>query len=226
VRDKICPCGTLSLKGNQMRTPVDYGHRTWGHTAGFSEDRFLLQLLADSLGFDGGSIRLRDIPYRQRLSALVSGEVDFISAWWGTGYPDQILDSRADPCEFDYLRWRDFGLQMFGECLLARRTWVAENREILEAFLTISAEGFLGAAVDQEAAVNAILLEENVLRDDRVREKLRLSVSQSLELLEIEHNTPSHVFKVSRERYFLALSAILRGQSMESGNVSAEFVTM
>jgi ABC-type nitrate/sulfonate/bicarbonate transport system substrate-binding protein len=208
IRDKVCPCGTLSLRDNHIVHPNAYANRTWGHTVNFSEDRFLMSQLADTFGFDIASIRVRDVPYPNRLAALIAKDVDFISAWWGTGYPDQILDAKADGISLDYVRWADFGLRTYGDCLLARRSWALSHRTLVESFLEIVSRTYFETLQDPETVLKEVLGEELLSKNVRDINKLRLGIKQSLELLKPSCNSAT-LLRVPRDEFRLVVHDIL-----------------
>jgi NMT1/THI5 like len=77
--------------------------------------------------FAASSVRIVNVPFNARVAALLSGEADFASAWYGSGLVQlgSILAKAGTP--FTFIRWSDHRIDIHGQCLAAKVQWLQEN---------------------------------------------------------------------------------------------------
>lgn len=181
IREAICPYGTLSLTRNPIASPQDYVGKSWGHTKAFSEDVIVLPRLAEVVGFDNSRVTMKECLYVDQLSAVFEGEVDFISASWGSDYPEQITRAGNRASELKYIRWSDYGLAVYADCFVATTTWLQRYGELATKFFAGLREGVLAGFDDPELGIHSIVSHESKLTVNR--NLLTLAVNQSLDVL-------------------------------------------
>lgn len=198
IRDAIIPVGTISLKSEAIRTPADYEGKLWGHSESFSPELAILPALAERSSFDPDSVDIVHLEFPARLPALLNGDVDFISAWWGSGYPPQLLAARQQGIEIDFLRWSDFGIDAYGECLVARNDWLISSPVAAAGFFAAADRGFRDAIADPESAVNATI-RLNPSQEDQ-KAVIALSWEQSEDLVYDSKSLVQKLFWIDANR--------------------------
>jgi len=212
IRDAIFPVGTISLPTSGIKSPSDYEGKIWGHSETFSPEKAILPALAKKTGFDPKTVRLIHIEFPARLPALLKGEVDFISAWWGSGYPPQLIAAYKQNVELNFIRWSDYGIDIYGECLVARNEWLETSPSTVRAFLTAATKGFEQAIADPDAAVKAVIAQNpNQAGQEEV---IRLAWKQSQDLIYDEHTRNHGMFWIDKEKLSRTRSLIL-GEKLE-----------
>jgi NitT/TauT family transport system substrate-binding protein len=207
VRDAKFPVGTVSLATSNIRTPADYAGKRWGHNVGNSPEQKLLPTLAAQTGFDPTTVKLVHVDYPAQLGALIQGQIDFVSAWWGSGYPEMLLAARDQGVELRFIRWSDYGIDVYGECLVARVDWLDEHPDLAKAFLSSAVKGFLDSQSEPDAAVDAVIA-SNADQSEQ-REAIKLQVIQSMELVNDEYVDQHGLFSISGEKLSRTRDAIL-----------------
>jgi NitT/TauT family transport system substrate-binding protein len=155
-RDSIFPVGTFSLPRSRIRRPADYQGKRWGTSVGAAPEQYVLDTLGRKTGFDADSITIVNVPFQSRLAALVAGEVDFISGYYGSGYATFYLAAKAQGIDLDYIRWWPH-IRSYGQCLAARRDWLRRNGPAARAFLRATTRAFLYSLANPARAIDAAI---------------------------------------------------------------------
>ena len=151
VRDQRNPIATVSLPIAKISKPADFANKRWGYTASFSPEQHLIARMGGQFGFDSGSIRKVNLDFSARVPALLRGDVDFISAWYGSALPPIANAIRKAGHEPRVMRWDDLGIDIYGECFIAKKSYIETNSELLRRWLSATESGFshvLRAPVD------------------------------------------------------------------------------
>jgi NitT/TauT family transport system substrate-binding protein len=203
ARDANSPIGTVALRRNGITSPAQYAGKKWGHSLGFSPERQLLKELAALSGFDGDSVKIIHMEYGVRFSALLAGQIDFMSAWWGSGYPPIMLTAERQNIELTYIRWTDFGVDVYGEVFVARRDWVEQQPELVRGFLRAASRAFLAAMADPAAAVDAAAA--HLGKQGVEREIIRVGWQQSSELVWDAFGRKHGIFQIDEGKFLRTL---------------------
>jgi NitT/TauT family transport system substrate-binding protein len=198
MRDALSPIGTVSLDGSAIHTPKDYANKRWGHYTAFTPELRVIGWLGRAYGFDPASVHIANLDFRLRLASLIRGDVDFISGWWGSGFPAFQVAAEKQGVKLKFLRWSDFGVDIYGECLVARRDWALANPDLLRRFLAISAKSFDQSIVDSDGAVAAAIRAAPEVGADR--DLIKRGWDQSKELLHDEHSRKRGLFWIETSK--------------------------
>jgi NitT/TauT family transport system substrate-binding protein len=217
ARDATFPVGTISLTPSQIRTPTDYANKRWATAAGANPEITVLGYLGKLTGFDAGTVIVQNIPFNARVSALLAGQSDFASAWYGSGYPQYAHALKKANISFDFVRWSDYGVDSYGQCLAARESWLSENAEAARGFLRATVRGILAAISDPSAAVRAtVKLNPNASLDpDVVAEQW----SQAQELLYDQYSREHGLLTVSETKISRMVEMSELGKSTDVGRL-------
>ena len=198
VRDAVLPIGTISLPAAAINTPADYAGKRWGEGAEFGVERMAMRRLGELTGFDPAAVRLVNMEYRVRLPALLAGNIDFVSAWWASGYPAQLIAARREGVSLRFLRWSDYGLDGYGDCLVARQRWLDNDPRAARAFLAAAARGFHDAIADPAAAVALLVARDASQRQQA--EVITLAWAQAQDLLFDDQSRRHGLFWIAEDK--------------------------
>jgi NitT/TauT family transport system substrate-binding protein len=157
ARDALFPVGTVSLAASRIRTPTAYAKKRWATAAGANPEIAFMGELGKLAGFDPATITLQNIPFNARIPALLAGQSDFASAWYGSGYPQYASTLRKAGVPFDFVRWSDYGIDAYGQCLAAREDWLSTNADAARRFLRATLRGISAAIAEPSSAVRATI---------------------------------------------------------------------
>lgn len=209
VRDAVLPVVTVAFPRSGIRTPKDYAGKRWGLDASNRFEQDLMPILAERVGFNYASVKLIHADYPAQLQALIEGKVDFFAAGWGSNLPQILLTERQLGIELSVIRWSRYGIDVYGDCLVARDDWLGRHPGLAKAFLTASVRGFKDEMRDPTAAVAAVMKFNTDLAS--YREVIRLEVTQSLDLLYDTYSRTHGLFSISREKLLRTRNAALGG---------------
>lgn len=187
ARDAHFPVATISLKSLGISTAASYEGKRWATSVGANPELTVMGELARVAGFDQHSIRIVNIPFNARAAALISDQADFASAWYGSGLPiiGSILAKAGIP--YTYVRWSDFGIDIYGQCLAARNDWLETHSALAHAFLKATVKGFETAINSPSDAVSATIKQNpNAGLDASI---VREQWSQAVELLTDDYSS-------------------------------------
>jgi ABC-type nitrate/sulfonate/bicarbonate transport system substrate-binding protein len=188
VRDQKNPIAFVSLPRNKVEKPTDLQGKRWGYSAGFSPEQYLLDNVSKDFGFDSNSIVKINMDFNARLISLLDSTVDFVSAWYGSALPvfqDALTRAGQTPIT---MKWDDFGIDIYGECFIARSEYVAKNESTLRRWIEVATAGYEYVLQNPEDGLSAV---KSRYGAESVKEPIiRQSISQSNELLQSKKNEP------------------------------------
>jgi NitT/TauT family transport system substrate-binding protein len=198
VRDAVLPVVFVALPASGVRTPRDCAGKRWGVSDANWMEKALLQMLAARTGFDGRSVRLIHVDTEVQLTTLMERKIDFIAAWWGSSLPQMLLAEHKFGVDLTVMRWSQYGVDTYGDCLVARTGWLQEQPQMASAFLSAAIRGFKDAIADPAAAVAAI----TKLYPDLVqfRDVIRMQATQAADLLYDSYSRVHGLFSIDRAK--------------------------
>ena len=104
--------------------------------------------------------------------AAVRGDVDL-----GSGFPTQAqiyYRLGVKPEDLVMIRYADYGVDLYGNTLLATSKLIAENPQALTRFLRALNRGMKDTIADPAAATKAVIARNNLLNEADELEKLKL----------------------------------------------------
>jgi NitT/TauT family transport system substrate-binding protein len=198
ARDAMLPVGTLSLENSSIKSPTDYHGKLWGHSQGWSPEKAILPIIAKRTNLDPTSVRIIHLEFAARLPALITGEVHFISAWWGSGYPPLKIAAQKRGIDLRFIRWSDYDIDLYGNCLLARKDWLEAKPNAIKGFLNGLVRGFEEAIANPTAAIEAVIAQNP--NQSSEREVLFLSWQQSTELVFDKYSRSQGMFAIEESK--------------------------
>jgi NitT/TauT family transport system substrate-binding protein len=124
-------------------------------------------------GIDASKVKIENVGFPVREPMLMQGKVDAIV---GFGYSAWVaLQSNGyKPEDISIMYMRDFGLELFGNALIANPQFLKDNPEVVRKFVRASIKGFMDVAANPADAVASVLKRNPVTTE--AAEKLRLAM--------------------------------------------------
>jgi putative hydroxymethylpyrimidine transport system substrate-binding protein len=145
--------GVMSLKESGIARPADLAGRKVGYTGIPSQEAFLKTMLeADGVSMD--DIELINVEFNL-LPALISGQAE---ATMGAYWTHETIVAEREGYAVDLMRVEDWGVPIYNELVVvtSEETW-QQRGEMVEQVLAVIRDGYLAAAADQEAALDALI---------------------------------------------------------------------
>jgi ABC-type nitrate/sulfonate/bicarbonate transport system substrate-binding protein len=162
----------MMLDESDIERPADLVGRSVG-TAGLPSDDAYLQTMLEEDGASLDDVEIVNVGF-DLLPVLLSGRVDAVmGAYWT--HETILAERQGSPVR--YLRVEDWGVPDYYELILAagERT-VAEQGDVIAAFLGALQQGYEDAMIDPETALQALLEASPDLDEEVEREGLQLLI--------------------------------------------------
>ncbi|MDT1064660.1 ABC transporter substrate-binding protein [Paracoccus sp. CPCC 101403] len=195
ARDQRTPVATVALPSQSIHAPEDYIGKRWGHSAGFSPERSMLEKILENKGSSIDSVDLVNLDFPARLPALLRGDVDFVSAWLGSGLPTMLQAARKNGQELSVVRWDEQGVDAYGECWAIKTNEHGNVPGWITPFLHAARKGY-AYSLDNPAETLDLIRKAPKSGDPTA---LELSLIQGNELLLSKSQSEAGLLSVSRE---------------------------
>jgi NitT/TauT family transport system substrate-binding protein len=146
--------GIAVLADSPIRTPKDLEGRKLGSTVNSGEYP-LLPLFFKNAGVDAGKVQRVQLDAQVRNRALITKEVDAISAFAGSSIPSIA----AQGIETRFIPYSSFGIPAYGLSLMTQPKTLAQDPALCQAVVEASLEGMLLALRNPDEAIDAAVQE-------------------------------------------------------------------
>jgi NitT/TauT family transport system substrate-binding protein len=180
------PMSIMALAETGITEPAMLEGKTLGIPAG-SATRRMLPLFAQSAGFDLNQVDVPAIESRLQQTLLLTREIDAIAPFTISALPN--LKAEGYPPEaLTIFRYADYGLDFYGNAVLARQDFLDAHPDQMAAFLRALTQGLQDTLADPDEAV-AIMAEFDELYDIALeRERLQIAIDTLFLSPEVEQN--------------------------------------
>ena len=119
--------------------------------------------------------------------ALVKGEVDAITAFYGSGWFG-LTRNNVPPEEIITFMYTDYGLPLYGNAVMASPAYLAANAEAVKGFMRGLARGWQDSLADPAAAVEIIKRREPLVDAEVELQRLQLAIDRHFLNDEVRQN--------------------------------------
>jgi NitT/TauT family transport system substrate-binding protein len=207
------PFSIITLKENGITTPEELASRTLGAPAGDAPRR-LWPVFAQQVGVAADSVEWVTMEPKLRESFLLNGEVDAISGFVYSALP-ALVNGGAGVDKLNIFYYNDYGINFYGNAIITRADFAAENPEVIRAFLAAFIRGFQETLRDPAAGLATVLEADAGGLMKEADEKLRLQIA--LENLwvtpEVEENG---LATIDPERFAATIAQVVEGFGLSS----------
>jgi len=172
IQDRT-PATILARKQAGIAKPVDLAGHSLGSGATDAGAR-LFPLLARLNTVDVGKVNRQIVDFRLRDSLFAQGKFDAIIA-----FADSLLNVRTlglDPAEVNRLDYADWGLNLYGNAMIASRRIINSNPDAVRAAVDAAAKGWRDAARDVHPVIEALVKRNNLANRALELERLEFIV--------------------------------------------------
>src|SRR5918994_331669 len=153
---------------------------------------------------DDSSIKLENVGFPVREPMLAQGEVDAVFGFAMSSYIN--LKSRGVPADdIVVLLMSDYGVDLYGNVILASPKFAAEKPEAVKGFLRALMKGVQDTIKDPASAVDSVIKRNDVAKKDVELERLKMVLDQNMLTPAVKQNGFGGIDK---ERFAKALDQI------------------
>ncbi|MBT8413682.1 MAG: ABC transporter substrate-binding protein, partial [Boseongicola sp.] len=128
---------------------------------------------------DVSAITVEPVGFPTREPMLAQGEVDAVTGFSFSSYLNLVRLGVPED-DISTILMADFGLELYGNAIIANTDWATANPDTLKAFLAAVADGWVDAINDPDAAV-ASLIERNPAADAALEtRRLQLAIDANV----------------------------------------------
>lgn len=212
------PMGLIMLKDSGIETPDDLVGKTLGAPAGSASRKFF-PLFAESAGLDPDSVEWASIESKLMPPMLLQDEVAGLAGFITSQVADLVTQENIALEDLTIFNYGDYGLGLYGNGVMVRADYAAENPEVLAAFLRAFNRGLKDTLEDPDGSVELMASYDAVfdVPVEQVRLKLAMALWSTPETDEIGLGA------VDPDRLKLAIDQVVKGFELPS-TPSAESV--
>lgn len=172
------PFSIFTLADKGIETPEDVVGKTLGAPV-FDASYKLFPAFAAAVGFDPEAVPRVNMDPPLRETMLIQGQVDFISGHFFSS----MLDLKAKGAKEEDIRffmYSDYGLDFYGNSVIASGTFIEENPEAVAGFVRASIKGYRDMIADPEAAIEAVAKRDPLIDKAVELERLQLAIDTNV----------------------------------------------
>jgi NitT/TauT family transport system substrate-binding protein len=151
ITQDATPAGIMTLKKHNLSNPKDLAGRTIGGPV-FDSARKLFPIFAKAQGIDPASVKWQNLQPGLNLTQLARGQLEAAS-----GFPTfqigQMESMGVKAEELVIFSYKDYGVQIYGNAVLANPKFMRENPKAVAAFLRAYNRGLKETLADPDAAI-------------------------------------------------------------------------
>jgi NitT/TauT family transport system substrate-binding protein len=130
-------------------------------------------------GIDAAKVIIENVGLPVREPMLAAGEVDAITGASFTAYVD-LKERGVPPEDLVVLLMADYGVELYGDAIMASPKFAQEKPEAARAFLRAYVKALKDAVRDPARAVDAVLRRNDAAKKDIELERLRMAIRDNV----------------------------------------------
>jgi NitT/TauT family transport system substrate-binding protein len=146
------PQGLYWRKSTGIKTAKDLAGKKIGNPAGDGA-RTMWPALAKTLGIDPNSVTWVNIAANAKLGALKAGTIDATTSFFNLHH----VFARQLGDDMGFLAWKDAGVNLYGNSIIANGKWLAANKATADKFIKITQKAFADCTRKPEPCVQALV---------------------------------------------------------------------
>jgi NitT/TauT family transport system substrate-binding protein len=170
------PFAIVTPKSAGIETPSDFEGRTLGGAQGTPTTR-LFPVFAEINGIDMSTVAQENMAPNLQEPMLIRGDIDgafvfTITSWFN------LIANRQNPAEdFNWFLFEDYGMDLYSNGLMVSRRLMAENPDAVAGMVRAVNRATLEVALNQEAAMDAIMAFDNLVDRDNEQDRLNFALT-------------------------------------------------
>ncbi|EKV28677.1 putative periplasmic-binding protein [Caenispirillum salinarum AK4] len=172
------PFALFTLKESGIDSVEKMEGKTFGAPV-FDSPRKLFPAFAQATGIDGDSVEWTSMDPALREPMLIRGDVDGISGFYFTS----LLNLRGlgvGKEDLNIWQYRDAGLDLYGNGLIASPALMEENPEAVTGFLRAVVKGWQDVIADPEAGIDAVKERDPLIDEALELDRLMMAIENNV----------------------------------------------
>jgi len=176
----------ITLKKTGIAKPKDLEGKILGAPAG---DGAWAQwpIFVQANKIDASKVKVENIGFPVREPMLAQGKVDAITGFWFSSYMNLKAQGIA-PEEIVVLHMRDWGLDLYGNGIVANPDFMRFNPKAVAGFVRGTIKGIQESVRDPEGAIESVMKRNAIAKRDVELERLKLSLARNFVTPDVKKN--------------------------------------
>ncbi len=176
----------ITLAKSGLKQPKDVQNHTMGAPEA-DASRLLFPVFAAKNGIDPKSVNWKSIAPNLRETILVQGQVDAITGFTTTSVFN-LIAAGVKPDQIVTMPFADYGLDLYGNAVIAREEYVAAHPEIIQGFVRATIAGTQAAIKDPAAGMLALQKRDPLFDVDLERRRFDMALKDAILTPFVEQN--------------------------------------
>jgi NitT/TauT family transport system substrate-binding protein len=172
------PFSVFSLKSTGIKEPKDLEGRTLGAPV-FDASYKLFPAFAKKVGIDPAKVPRKNMSPELRETMLVQKQVDFVSGHYFSSFFD-LKSKGVKPEDMVVMRYVDYGLDFYGNGIIASPKMIAEQPEKLKGFVRATMKGMRDMLKDNNAGIVATQKKDPLVDGPLELERMKVAIEQNI----------------------------------------------
>src|SRR5438874_4700055 len=176
----------ITLKKNNIAKPKDLEGRILGAPAG---DGAWAQwpIFVQANNIDASKVKVENIGFPVREPMLAQGKVDAITGFHFSSFMN-LKATGIPPEEIVVLHMRDWGLDLYGNGIVANPDFMRFHAKELAGFVRATIKGIQETARDPEGAIESVMKRNPIAKRDVELERLKMSLDKNFITPDVRKN--------------------------------------
>lgn len=174
------PPFTVVVKSDSpIRTPKDLEGKTIGGPANDGALK-LFPAFAKVAKVDASKVNITNMAPNLREQMLLRGQVDAIFGFINTVYFSAKLVGIDPEKDLRFINYADYGMDLYSNAIVFGRSFAKENPKAVQGFVRAVNRAINDAMANPEAAMDAVMKREPLLKRDVEKERLLATIKQEM----------------------------------------------
>jgi NitT/TauT family transport system substrate-binding protein len=176
----------ITLKKTGISKPKDLEGRVLGAPA---PDGAYAQwpIFVDANKIDASKVKIENLGFPVREPMLAQGKVDAITGFWFSSYMNLKANGVAGD-DIVVMLMRDFGLDLYGNVIIANPEFAKSNPKALEGFIRATLKGIQDTIASPDTAIDSLMKRNQIAKRDVELERLKLAISRNFVTPDVKKN--------------------------------------
>jgi len=214
------PFGVYAMKKSGIAKPADLAGKTLGAPV-FDASYKLFPAFAAKVGIDNAGVKRKNMDPALREAMLIRGEVDFISGHYFSSFLD-LKAKGAKPDDIVVMRYSDFGMDFYGNGIIASPKMVAEQGDKIKGFIRATIQGMKDVLADPKLGIAATKKKDPLIDEALEAERLDIAISSNIVTPDVLKNG---VGNVTADRMVRSIDAVALAANLARKPAPADIFT-
>ena len=213
------PPFTIAVKADSpIKTPADFVGRKLGGPANDGALK-LFPALCATAKIDCSKIEIVNMQPGLREQMLMQGQVDGVFGYVTTIRFSAKLTGIDPDKQLRFIKFDDYGMDLYSNAIIVSRKFVKEHPEAVKGFLKALNHGIKDAMADRQAAIDAVVAREPLIKPAIERARLDASMADEMSHPEI---AKIGIGDISDERMTKAIDILVKAKELPRTPTASE----